>query len=58
VELEAPRFDAAPVAPEGRTFSADLRVGKERVNENARLVANDTVEKIREFWTRRRSQGN
>jgi serine/threonine protein kinase len=58
VELEAPRFDAAPAAPEGRTFSADLRVGKERVNENARLVANDTVEKIREFWTRRRLQGN
>jgi hypothetical protein len=55
VELEAPRFDASPSAPEGRSFSADLRVGKERVNENARLVANDTVEKIREFWTRRRS---
>ena len=58
VELEAPRFDEGPAAPQGRTFSADLRVGKERVNENARLVAIDTVEKIREFWTRRRSQGN
>ena len=56
VELEAPRFDASPAAPQGRSFSADLRVGKERVNENARLVANDTVEKIREFWTRRRSR--
>jgi hypothetical protein len=58
VELEAPRFDEGPPAPQGRTFSADLRVGKERVNENARLVAIDTVAKIREFWTRRRSQGN
>jgi serine/threonine-protein kinase len=58
VELEAPRFDDGPAAPQGRTFSADLRVGKERVNENARLVAIDTVAKIREFWTRRRSQGN
>lgn len=58
VELEAPRFDASPSAPESRSFSADLRVGKERVNENARLVAIDTVAKIREFWTRRRSQGN
>jgi hypothetical protein len=58
VELEAPRFDAAPAPPAGRTFSADLRVGKERVNENARLVANDTVAKIRDFWTRLRSQGN
>jgi serine/threonine-protein kinase len=58
VDLEAPRFDEGPAAPQGRTFSADLRVGKERVNENARLVAIDTVAKIREFWTRRRSQGN
>ena len=58
VELEAPRFDEGPAAPQGRTFSADLRVGKERVNENARLVAIDTVVKIREFWARRRSQGN
>ena len=58
VELEAPRFDEGPAAPQGRTFSADLRVGTERVNENARLVAIDTVAKIREFWTRRRSQGN
>ncbi len=55
VELEAPRLESAPSAPQARTFSADLRVGRERVNENARLVAMDTVQKIREFWTRRRS---
>jgi hypothetical protein len=55
VELEAPKMESAPSAPQARTFSADLRVGRERVNENARLVAMDTVQKIRDFWTRRRS---
>ena len=58
VELEAPKMETAPGAPPSRTFSADLRVGRERVVENARLVAIDTVQKIREFWTRRRSAGN
>lgn len=55
VELEAPKLESAPSAPQARTFSADLRVGRERVNENARLVAMDTLQKIRDFWTSRRS---
>jgi predicted Ser/Thr protein kinase len=57
VELEAPRMESAPTAPASRNFSADLRVGRERINENARLVASDTVQRIREFWTRQRSAG-
>jgi hypothetical protein len=55
VELEAPKMESAPSAPRERTFSADLRVGRERVNENARLAAMDTVQKIRDFWNRQRS---
>ena len=56
VELEAPKMEMTPGAPPSRTFSADLRVGRERVNENARLVAVDTVQKIREFWTKQRAR--
>ena len=58
VELEAPKMESAPTAPQSRTFSADLSVGRERVAEQARLVAMDTVQRIREFWTRRRAAGN
>jgi hypothetical protein len=40
--------------PPGRTFSFDTQVGLERANENARLMAADAVEKIRDFWNGRR----
>jgi hypothetical protein len=36
--------------PAGRSFSFDARVGRERANENARLLASDTIEKVRAFW--------
>jgi hypothetical protein len=36
--------------PPARTFSFDAQVGRERVNENARVIASDTVDKVRDFW--------
>jgi serine/threonine protein kinase len=59
----APRTFAVDVAgeshgllismPPARTFSFDAQFGRERANENARLIAADAVEKIREFWKNR-----
>jgi tRNA A-37 threonylcarbamoyl transferase component Bud32 len=45
----------APVPmPSGRTFSFDARVGRERANENARLLASDATERVRAFWDKAR----
>lgn len=38
--------------PAGRTFSFDATVGRERAAENARLLAADTIVKVRTFWRR------
>ena len=39
--------------PPARTFSFDAQVGRERANENARLIAADAVDKVRDFWNKR-----
>ena len=39
--------------PPPRTFSFDAQVGRERANENARLIASDAVDAVRDFWNRR-----
>jgi hypothetical protein len=36
--------------PPARTFSFDAQVGRERAVENARLIASDSVDKVRDFW--------
>jgi hypothetical protein len=38
--------------PPSRTFSFDAQFGRERANENARALAGDAVDKVREFWSR------
>jgi hypothetical protein len=37
----------------GRTFSFDAQVGRQRANENARLIASDAVDSVRNFWNKR-----
>jgi hypothetical protein len=53
-EVEGDAKGAAVPMPQGRTFSFDARVGRERANENARLLASDTVDKVRAYWQKRR----
>jgi hypothetical protein len=55
IELSAdiPRFDQAVSMPEPRTFTADTRVGRERISENARVVAMNAVERVHAFWKKR-----
>jgi hypothetical protein len=36
--------------PPARTFSFDAQLGRERANENARLIAADAVDRVRAFW--------
>lgn len=45
--------NAVPM-PAGRTFSFDATVGRERAAENARMLASDAVDKVREYWDRQR----
>jgi serine/threonine-protein kinase len=53
-EVSGEARGAAVPMPDGRTFSFDARVGRERATENARLLAADAVEKVRAFWDRGR----
>jgi hypothetical protein len=39
--------------PPARTFSFDAQFGHDRLEENARLIADDVVDKIRAFWKKR-----
>ncbi|MGE3955485.1 MAG: protein kinase [Vicinamibacterales bacterium] len=49
-DVEARSGDEALPMPQGRTFSFDARVGRERANEQARLLAADVVERVRAHW--------
>jgi hypothetical protein len=42
--------------PPSRTFSYDPRFGRERANENARLVAGDAADRIQTFWRAKRGR--
>jgi hypothetical protein len=53
-EVDGEAGGSAVPMPAGRTFSFDARVGRERANENARLLASDTMEKVRTFWVGQR----
>ena len=51
VDVTGETKDGDPISmPPPRTFSFDAQYGRERLNENARLIAADAVEKIRAFW--------
>lgn len=54
VSGEARGGDAVPMPP-ARTFSFDAQFGRERLPENARLISDDVVEKVRAFWKKRTS---
>lgn len=53
-EVEGQARGAAVPMPSGRTFSFDANVGRERANENARLLAGDTLDRVRTFWDKQR----
>jgi serine/threonine-protein kinase len=50
---ESPRFDATVPMPSTRTFSADARVGAERLTENARVAAAEAIDRVQQFWKKR-----
>jgi hypothetical protein len=47
--------DIVPM-PGARTFSFDATFGRDRLDENARLIADDVVERVRTFWKKRLQQ--
>lgn len=53
-QVEGDAKGAAMPMPAGRTFSFDATVGRERAAENARVLASDTIDKVREYWDRQR----
>jgi len=38
--------------PPPRTFSFDAQFGRERLDENVRLISADVVEKVRAYWNK------
>ena len=50
---ESGRSGESLAMPAPRTFSADSRFGRERIAENARLVAADVMEGIQAYWKKR-----
>jgi rRNA maturation protein Nop10 len=54
VEVTGESKDGRAISMPGpRTFSFDAQFGRERLEENSRLIARDVVERIREFWKKR-----
>ncbi len=47
---DAARFDGVISMPAPKTFSADVRIGRERIEENARVAAADAIARVTEFW--------
>jgi hypothetical protein len=54
IELSAESDGLAVAMPAPRTVSFDAQFGRERANEAARLVADDAVTKVQEFWSKQR----
>jgi rRNA maturation protein Nop10 len=53
VDVSGETRDGSPVSmPPPRTFSFDAQFGRERLDENARLIASDVTDKIRAFWNK------
>jgi hypothetical protein len=54
VDLSAETRDGEVVGmPPSRTFSYDAQYGKDRLDENARLIAGEVVERVRAFAKKR-----
>jgi hypothetical protein len=55
LDAEAPRFDSEEIGmPNTPPVRADSRVGADRFNEYARMVAPEVVERVRAFWQKQR----
>jgi hypothetical protein len=50
---ESTRFNQDVPMPASKTFTADAGVGRERIAENARVVAADAIERVQQFWKKR-----
>lgn len=54
VELDGTQGrDTSVPMPAPTTFSFDARVGQEKLDQQARLIAASAVEKVRAFWKKR-----
>ena len=51
---DAPKLDRAVGMPAARAFSFDARVGRERLNENARAMAVQSMTKVKDFIEKNR----
>lgn len=51
---EAPKLGESVAMPPATTVSYDQSVGRERLNEKARLVAGDVVERVNAFVKKKR----
>ena len=51
---DAPKLDKAVALPAARSFSFDARVGRERLNENARAMAVQSLTRVKDFIDRNR----
>jgi len=46
--------DGIPISmPPAKTFSFDRRFGRERATEQGRVMADEAVERVQKFWTKR-----
>lgn len=54
VDAETARSSEGIPMPPPRTFSFDQRLGRERLTENARVLADEVVEQVRAFWKKRK----
>jgi eukaryotic-like serine/threonine-protein kinase len=53
VDVSGETRDGTPISmPPPRTFSFDAQFGRERLDENARLIAGDVIDKIKAFWNK------
>ena len=51
---DAPKLDKAVGMPAARSFSFDARVGRERLNENARAMAVQSMNRVKDFIEKNR----
>lgn len=53
ISAESTRFNQDVPMPASKTFTADANAGRERLAENARVVAADAIERVQQFWKKR-----
>jgi hypothetical protein len=51
---DAPKLDRAVGMPAARSFTFDARVGRERLNENARAMAVQSINRVKDFIEKQR----